>query len=189
MGVEADPNFTAINSNSTILQLGVLSSQQIEIDDPELGQLRVRVWHNYHFRLSPSHSMSVVLVERLTTDGYAKTNKPMWRGICGIKNAPTRASGGGSIYDDLRSTIGIAQAKNRLHWTVPRLSTPPQCDRWSDLMPIVTWQLWLARHLVEQRPLLQAKSSDQTYPWTSCPIMREYFSPVRYTGPASQTAR
>src|SRR4028118_1603560 len=29
-------------------------------------------------------------------------------------------------------------AKNRRPWTVPRLSTPVQCDRWSDLMPIVT---------------------------------------------------
>src|SRR4028118_1968461 len=109
--------------------------------------------------------------------------------IYGIKNASTRSSLAALFTQSKRSTIGIAQAKNRLHWTVPRLSTPPQCDRWSDLMPIVTWQLWLARHLVEQRPLLQAKSSDQTYPWTSCPIMREYFSPVRYTGPASQTAR
>lgn len=71
-----------------ILQPGVLSSQQVEIDDPELGQLRVRVWHNYHFRLSPSHSMSVVLVERLTTDGCAKTNKPMWLAFMGLKMPP-----------------------------------------------------------------------------------------------------
>jgi hypothetical protein len=44
-------------------------------------------------------------------------------------------------------------------------------------MPIVTWQLWLARQLVAQRPLLQAKISDQTYPWTSGSIVWEYFSP------------
>ena len=53
----------------------------------------------------------------------------------------------------------LCNAKNSLHWTVPALSTPDRCDRWSDLMPIVTWQLWLARHLVAQRPLLQAKIS------------------------------
>jgi hypothetical protein len=49
-------------------------------------------------------------------------------------------------------------AKNSLHWTVPAFSTPAQCDRWSDLMPIVTWQLWLARHLVAPRPLPWQKS-------------------------------
>ena len=65
---------------------------------------------------------------------------------------------GGSICEGLRSTIGIAQAKNRRPWTVPALSTPAQCERWSDLMPIVTWQLWLARQLVAQRPLPWQKS-------------------------------
>ncbi len=35
--------------------------------------------------------------------------------------------------------------KQRLHWTLPKLSTPKQCERWSDLMPMITWELWLAR--------------------------------------------
>jgi hypothetical protein len=38
---------------------------QVEVDDPDLGQLRIRVWHNLHFRLSPSHEMSILLVELL----------------------------------------------------------------------------------------------------------------------------
>lgn len=40
-------------------------------------------------------------------------------------------------------------AKQRLHWTLPSLSTPHQGERWSDLMPLITWQLWLARELVK----------------------------------------
>jgi len=56
-------------------------------------------------------------------------------------------------------------------------------------MPIVTWQLWLARHLVTQRPLLQAEISDQTNPWTGGSIIWEHFSPVRYTCSTSQTSR
>lgn len=63
-------------------------AQQVEIDDSDLGQLQVRVWHNYHFRLSPSHPMSVVLVERLTTDGCTKTNKPMCLAFVGLKMPP-----------------------------------------------------------------------------------------------------
>jgi hypothetical protein len=43
-------------------------------------------------------------------------------------------------------------------------------------MPIVTWQLWLARQLVAQRPLRQAEISDQTNPWTGCSILWEHFS-------------
>ncbi|MFB2833634.1 hypothetical protein [Floridanema evergladense] len=44
-------------------------------------------------------------------------------------------------------------AKQRLHWTLPKLSTPKQCERWSDLMPMITWELWLAREIVTDRPL------------------------------------
>nr|MBD2342498.1 hypothetical protein [Calothrix sp. FACHB-156] len=43
--------------------------------------------------------------------------------------------------------------KQRLHWTLPKLSTPKQCERWSDLMPIMTWELWLARDIVADNPL------------------------------------
>jgi hypothetical protein len=55
-------------------------------------------------------------------------------------------------------TIGIASAKQRLHWTLPKLGTPKQCERWSDLMPMMTWELWLARSIVQDRPLPWQKS-------------------------------
>jgi hypothetical protein len=44
-------------------------------------------------------------------------------------------------------------AKQRLHWTLPSFSTPQQCEKWSDLMPLMTWQLWLARDLVAEHHL------------------------------------
>ncbi|WP_293021767.1 hypothetical protein [Moorena sp. SIO3I8] len=40
--------------------------------------------------------------------------------------------------------------KQRLPWTFPSLSTPQQCERWSDLMPLMTWQLWLAKDIVKE---------------------------------------
>jgi hypothetical protein len=41
-------------------------------------------------------------------------------------------------------------AKQRLHWTMPSFKTPAQSERWSDLMPLMTWQLWLAQDLVTE---------------------------------------
>ncbi|MEG4069665.1 hypothetical protein QUA42_20385 [Microcoleus sp. Pol11C2] len=46
--------------------------------------MRVRVWHNLHFRLSPDNSMSVLLVERLTKDGAIAVSKPMWLAFVGL---------------------------------------------------------------------------------------------------------
>jgi hypothetical protein len=53
-----------------------------------------------------------------------------------------------SIYDALEWIIGIDLHSQRLHWTLPNLRTPEQYERWSDLMPLMSWQLWLARDLV-----------------------------------------
>lgn len=44
-------------------------------------------------------------------------------------------------------------AKSRLYWTLPRLKTPEQSQRWSDLMPFLTWQVWLTKPLVADCPL------------------------------------
>jgi hypothetical protein len=57
-------------------------------------------------------------------------------------------------------------AKQRLHWTLPKLSTPKQCERWSDLMPLMSWELWLAKEIVTDNPL----------PWHKC---AENLSPGR----------
>lgn len=43
--------------------------------------------------------------------------------------------------------------KQRLHWTLPKLGTTEKGQRWSDLIPIMTWQLWLAREIIEDNPL------------------------------------
>ena len=56
--------------------------------------------------------------------------------------------------------IGIDLALQRLHWTLPNLRTPEQSERWSDLMPLMSWQLWLARDLVIENRL----------PWQSATI-------------------
>lgn len=47
------------------------------------------------------------------------------------------------------------EAKQRLYWTLPKLSTPEQSDRWSCLMSLITWQLCLARDIVK----------DNSFPW------------------------
>ena len=38
-------------------------------------------------------------------------------------------------------------AQQDMHWTLPHLATPEQAERWSAVMPLLTWQLWLARTL------------------------------------------
>ena len=46
---------------------------------------------------------------------------------------------------------GITDFAN--HFLLPHLLTPQQALRWSDLRQLLSWQLWLARQLVIDRPL------------------------------------
>lgn len=121
--------------------------QTVELDDAQLGRLRVRQWHNLHFRASATHPMTLILLERLDIGSNQHQAKPLW--LAWIGESPPQLK---EIWQQYLRRFAIDHwyrlAKQTLHWTLPQLSTPEQCDRWSDLMPLLTWQLWLARDLV-----------------------------------------
>ena len=127
-------------------------TQIIEEEDTQIGRARIRVWHKKHFRKAPSYSMSIILVERLNSDGSLRGATPMWLAFVGHEMPPLSETW--KLY--LRRFAvdhWYRFAKQRLHWTLPKLSTPEQCDRWSDLMPLMSWELWLARDIVNDNPL------------------------------------
>lgn len=68
--------------------------------------------------------------------------------------------------------------KQRLHWTVPKLGTPKQSERWSDLMPLMTWELWLARDIVTDNPLPWQKSIDNLTPGRVAQSMGAVFAVI-----------
>jgi hypothetical protein len=89
-------------------------------------------------------------------------DSPLWQGAFQLRQACNELEVRPlSLWD---SEYGCARfiwnrfAKQRLHWTKPQLSTPEQAQRWSDLMALLTWQLWLAPPLVTDCPLPWQKS-------------------------------
>jgi hypothetical protein len=126
--------------------------QSIEQEDTQIGRIRIWVWHHLHFRGAPHYPMSVVLVERLNPSGSPRVSKPMWLAYVGHEMPPLS-----EIWKLYLRRFAVDHwyrfIKQRLHWTLPKLATPQQCDRWSDLMPLMTWELWLARDIVCDNPL------------------------------------
>lgn len=120
--------------------------EKAEVEDPRLGRVRVWRWQDLHFRPAAAHPMEVLRVERLEAKGTRRDPKDWW--LAWIGQAPPPLAEGWRLY--LRRFAlehWYRLAKQRLHWTLPRLSTPEQAEHWSDLMPLLTWQLWLARPL------------------------------------------
>ena len=69
-------------------------------------------------------------------------------------------------------------AKQRLYWTLPMFSTPEQSERWSDLMPLITWQLWLARPIGVDKPLPWQKKQTELTPGRVCQGMSAIFAQI-----------
>jgi hypothetical protein len=130
--------------------------KMLEIIDSKLGRVYLRLWCNLHFQQSPKHSMNVIQVKRFDASSN-RISRPLW--LVWIGEGEPELS---QIWRQYLRRFAIDHwyrfAKQRLHWTLPKLGTREQCERWSDLMPLLTWQLWLARELVIDRPLPWQKS-------------------------------
>ena len=126
--------------------------ETLEVDNSKLGQIRIRLWQNLHFRKASGHPMLLLQLERLDERRGGKASKPFWLAWVGEEMPPLS-----EVWQLYLRRFAVDHwyrfAKQRLHWTLPKLSTPKQCERWSDLMPFMTWELWLARDIVTDNPL------------------------------------
>ncbi|MEH1807070.1 hypothetical protein [Nostoc sp.] len=148
-----------------------------EVDDPKLKRVRVSLWKNLHFRKAVTRPMSLLRVERQDVQGNQRVSKPLWLAWAGEEMPPLEEVW--RLYLR-RFTIDhwYRFLKQRLHWTVPNLSTPKQCERWSDLMPLMTWELWLARDIVTDNPLPWQKSQGNLTPGRVAQAMGGVFAVI-----------
>jgi DDE superfamily endonuclease len=128
-------------------------ARRAELDDPTHGRVRVEVWPEQHVQGAHDAPFAVVRVQvaRLPRRGTAP--QPLWL-----------AWVGGELPADLldlwrwygaRFTAehGFRFLKQDLGWTTVRPRDPRAADRWSWLLVLALWQLWLARNLVADRRL------------------------------------
>lgn len=129
------------------------------------GRVRMSCWHGYHFKQSSTRPMDLLRVEVLEAKGKTRHWKPLWLAWLGKVRPPlerlwSRYLGRFSLEHWYRF------AKQRLYWTHPQFSSIQASDRWSAVMPLLSWQLWLARTEAVDHPL----------PWQS---PQEHLSPGR----------
>ena len=97
--------------------------QILEVNDPKLGLLRVWLWTNLHFRKATARPISLIRVERLDDKGSLRVSKPLWLAWVGEERPPLS-----EIWQLYLRRFTVDHwyrfAKQRLHWTLPKLSTP-----------------------------------------------------------------
>jgi hypothetical protein len=143
--------------------------QTVEYIDPKFGPSIVRVWKGLRFGKALDCRMIVAQVERLQAPGTRRKPRILWFAWVG-QEPPEQWW---SLYTR-RYPIEhwYRFAKGRLHWTLPLLATPDQCERWSDLMPFITWELWLAKDRVLDNPLPWQKPQPHLSPGRICQSMQ-----------------
>jgi hypothetical protein len=139
----------------------------LEVDDPELAQVRISMWCDLHFRKSARHPMIVVRVERLEARGTRRDPKDLWLSWVGEEPPPL-----GEWWRLYLRRFALDHwyrfAKQRLYWTLPNFGTPEQAERWSALTPFITWELWLARLVAADNPLPWQKPQAKLTPGRVC---------------------
>jgi hypothetical protein len=143
--------------------------QEVDYSDADFGPLKVKIWHGLRFKQALERRMDVAYVERLQAPGTRRKPKILWFAWVG-ETLPTYWW---SQYNQRYPVDHWYRfAKGRLHWTLPLFATPQQAQRWSDLMPFLTWELWLARELVADKPLPWQKSQTILSPGRVCQGMQ-----------------
>ncbi len=130
---------------------------RLQIEDHSWGTVQIQHWQHLHLRLAPARPMQVLQITVSGKRTGKRSFKPMWLGWIGDVMPPVE-----QIWRYYLRRFAVDHwnrfAKQRLHWTLPHFATLKLTERWSDLMPLMTWQLWLAREIVIDNPL----------PWQKC---------------------
>ncbi len=134
-----------------------------EFEHPRWGKVRLRRFNKLHAKQDANTNFDVILAEvHLERD---KPPSPLWLGyVPGHTDYPVKEVWS---WFDYRWPIepSIRFRKQGLFWTLPRLQTAEACDRWTHLVDLAYWQLFLARPLVQDLPLPWQKPQSVLTPY------------------------
>jgi hypothetical protein len=139
---------------------------EVRVEDERWGQVRLRRWDHKHARQDAHTPFSVILVEtHLERD---KPSDPFWLGY----QPPPHQKPRDQRLDDLWHGYAwrwpvepsIRFRKQYLYWTLPRFQRPEYCDRWTMLVNVAQWELFLARDVVRDHPLPWQPAQEQLTP-------------------------
>jgi hypothetical protein len=129
------------------------AERHAEAEDPRYGAVRVDAWRGMRARGAADVPCALVRVQLGRLPRRERPPAPLWLAWIG-----------GELPADLldvwrwycrRFTVehGFRFLKQALGWTSVRPNAPAAADRWTWLLALALWQLWLARPLVADRRL------------------------------------
>ena len=154
--------------------------EDVSFEDARWKRVRLRTWSDMHAKQDAETPFHLLLAEVRLDD--KKPPKPIWLAYQGVDGHSARDVW---TWFDHRWSIepSIRFRKERLHWTLPAWQASERCDRWTQLVEMAYWLLFLARHLVRDQPLPWQKSQAQPTPGRVLqsigPLFAQFGTPTR----------
>ena len=124
--------------------------------------MQICLWQNLHFRKANGHPISLLRVERLS-QRTGKAIKPMWLAPVGEQMPPLT-----EVWRLYLRRFAVDQRQSIYQATltldIAQTQHSKAMYRESDLMPLMTWELWLARDIVADKPLPWQNSTTKLTP-------------------------
>jgi len=98
-----------------------------------------------------------------TCSGQIRLSKTKWTSPP-VELQLTRSAQAEFVICDCTIEPGIRFRKQYLYWTLPRFQASEHCDRWTMLVSIAQWQLFLAREFVIDQPLPWQPAQEELTP-------------------------
>lgn len=131
--------------------------QHLCFNDQRYGRVELRLWHGLHAKEDAATRFSVLAAwVRMEKEREAK---PMWLAwhCSGMATGHQRTMPliGLWRYYQQRTSLeaSFRYRKQRLYWTKPMVHALPTAQRWTNLVTLAQWILWLCRDLVIERRL------------------------------------
>ena len=139
----------------------------VQLEDERWGRVELRRWNGLHER--PAADTPVDVVQARVHLEKDKPPKPFWLAWQAPPTIPTlvqvRAQTIWQAYPRRWPVEpSIRFRKQHLMWTVPQFHTPQAGDRWSTLVSLAMWELYLARAVVADQPLPWQKTQTELTP-------------------------
>jgi hypothetical protein len=158
----------------------------ITLEDPKLGQVKLERWNDLHGKNDADVPMDVIRASiHLERD---KPPKPIWLAWQAPATIPNNLEVNAQVIWQAyvhRWPVepGIRFRKQRLGWTKPQFQHKETGDRWSWLVALALWLLFLFRPIVRDHPLPWQKPQSKLTPLRvqqSLPlIFAQFGSPAR----------
>jgi hypothetical protein len=129
--------------------------QVVDLEDEQWGRVRLRRWDGLHAHQEPNTVFSALVVE--AHQERDKPATPLWLAYQLPPDQPSADRPLPDLWYAYQQRWPVEPStrfrKQYLAWTLPRFQEPDACDRWTLLVTLAQWQLFLARELVKDRPL------------------------------------